>query len=86
MLNRTKPLRNIGDMFLNTLNKEINQVQQKLLAHKSFQFFVDCVPKEKTYNQGGAAINRILTYYENKILQVIWKEVSANLRSNQEED
>jgi hypothetical protein len=48
---------------------EIKRIQKKLLAITDFHKFVESVPRSKTYNRFGSAVNRIICYYENKILQ-----------------
>ena len=48
---------------------EIKQIQKKLVKIQEYSELVDSVPENKLYNKLGSAINRILCYYENIILQ-----------------
>ena len=48
---------------------EMKQVQKKLICLEKYKSIVDSVPTSKSYNKIGSAINRILCYYENIILQ-----------------
>ena len=48
---------------------EIKQIQKKLVVIPEYSELVSSVPKDKTYNKLGSAINRILCYYEDIILQ-----------------
>lgn len=52
-------------------DKEIHEIQRRIVAIPEFKEYVDAVPSTKVYNRIGSAINRILCDYENKILQVI---------------
>ena len=48
---------------------EIKQIQKKLAKIGLYAELVESVPENKTYNKLGSAINRIMCYYENIILQ-----------------
>ena len=48
---------------------EIKIIQKKLMNIKEYTDLVASVPENKPYNKSGSAINRILCYYENNILQ-----------------
>jgi len=48
---------------------EMKKIQKKLITLPEYKELVDSVPASKTYNHDGSAINRILCYYENIILQ-----------------
>lgn len=48
---------------------EMKQIQKKLVDIEKYKELVDAVPVNKSYNKIGSAINRILCYYENIILQ-----------------
>lgn len=48
---------------------EIKQIQKKLVQINDYQDLVLSVPKDKPYNKLGSAVNRIMCFYENIILQ-----------------
>lgn len=48
---------------------EIKQIQKQLVKIAEYKELVDSVPINKPYNKLGSAINRIMCYYENIILQ-----------------
>lgn len=48
---------------------EIKQIQKQLVKIKDYTELIDSVPENKTYNKLGSAVNRIICYYENIILQ-----------------
>lgn len=48
---------------------EIKQIQKQLVKIKEYIELVNSVPENKTYNKLGSAVNRIMCYYENIILQ-----------------
>jgi hypothetical protein len=48
---------------------EIKQIQKQLIKIKEYTELVASVPENKPYNKLGSAVNRILCYYENIILQ-----------------
>lgn len=50
-------------------DSEIKQIQKKIVKIKEYTELVNSVPEDKPYNQQGSAINRIMCYYENIILQ-----------------
>ena len=50
-------------------DSEIKKIQQKIVKVKEYKDLIDSVPDNKPYNQIGSAMNRILCYYENIILQ-----------------
>jgi hypothetical protein len=52
-------------------DKEMKETQKSLTKLTCYANIVKDVPANKLYNWNGSAINRILCYYENKILQVI---------------
>lgn len=47
---------------------DIKEIQKKIVLLDEYTNIVASVPKDKPYNKLGSAINRILCYYENKIL------------------
>ena len=48
---------------------EIKRIQKQLVNIKEYAEIVGSVPENKPYNKLGSAINRIMCYYENIILQ-----------------
>ena len=63
-INRSKGL----PKHFRKFDAEIKEIQKKIVALDEYSDIVASVPKDKTYNKIGSAINRILCYYENKIL------------------
>lgn len=64
-MNRTKGLPSVFKKY----DDEIKQIQKKLVKIKEYSELVDSVPETKTFNKLGSAVNRIMCYYENIILQ-----------------
>jgi hypothetical protein len=64
-LNRTKGL----SLDFKKYDIEIKQIQKKLVQIKDYVGLVSSVPEIKLYNKLGSAVNRIMCYYENLILQ-----------------
>ena len=64
-LNRTKDL----PIEFKKYDIEMKQIQKQLVKIKEYTELVSSVPENKPYNKLGSAINRILCYYENIILQ-----------------
>ena len=54
--------------------KEIKKIITKLTSYKEI---VKDVPKNRLYNWNGSAMNRIMCFYEIKILQVIIEKLNA---------
>lgn len=52
-------------------DKEMKETQQTLTKLTCYETIVKDVPTNKLYNWYGSAMNRILCYYENNILQII---------------
>lgn len=48
---------------------EIKKIQKQLVKIKEYAELVESVPENKPYNKLGSAVNRIMCYYENIILQ-----------------
>jgi hypothetical protein len=48
---------------------EIKEIQKQIIKIKKYDNIVNSVPETKKYNKTGSAMNRILCYYENIILQ-----------------
>lgn len=57
-------------------DKQLKEIQKTLTKFTCYTNIVADVPSNKLYNWYGSAINRILCFYENKILQVIIKELN----------
>ena len=64
-MNRTKGLSSEFKKY----DAEIKQIQNKLIRIKDYAELVGSVPENKPYNKLGSALNRIMCYYENMILQ-----------------
>ena len=64
-LNRTKCL----PLEFKKYDIEIKLIQNKLVKIKEYAELVNSVPENKPYNKLGSAVNRIMCYYENIILQ-----------------
>lgn len=58
-------------------DKEMKNIQQILTKLTCYANIVADVPSNRLYNWHGSAMNRILCFYENKILQVMLKELNA---------
>lgn len=63
--------RKVKNKLFNDFNKECKKIQKDIIALPIYADIVRSVPSNKLYNWYGSAINRILCFYENKILQVI---------------
>ena len=64
-LNRTKGL----PLEFKQYDMEIKNTQKQLVNIKEYAELVASVPENKPYNKLGSAVNRIMCYYENVILQ-----------------
>ena len=64
-LNRCKDL----PVEFNKYDAEIKKIQKQLVKIKEYAELVNSVPDNKPYNKLGSAVNRIMCYYENIILQ-----------------
>jgi hypothetical protein len=64
-LNRTKYL----PIEFKKYDIEIKQIQKQLAGMKEYIELINSVPENKSYNKLGSAVNRIMCYYENIILQ-----------------
>jgi len=58
-------------------DKEIKEIQKKIITIEKYKECVNCVPSSRQYNFNGSAINRILCYEENKILQIILDKLAT---------
>jgi hypothetical protein len=59
-------------------DKEMKSTQKLITQLTCYKNIVAEVPSNKLYNWNGSAMNRILCFYENKILQVIISELNKN--------
>ena len=57
------------DDFFKAFDKEMKVIQQVLYALPCYEYIVQTIPKDRTYNCLGSNINRILCLYENEVLQ-----------------
>lgn len=69
-LNKDTPNRSKGlPIQFKKYDIEIKLIQKQLILIKDYIDLVDSVPEDKPYNKMGSAVNRIMCYYENIILQ-----------------
>ena len=59
----------VSNSFFKSFDKEMKDLQKIVTIIPEYTEIVQSVPKSKTYNQIGSAINRIFCMYENRILQ-----------------
>ena len=59
----------ISNKTFKAFDKEMKEIQSKIVNLECYKEIKDSVPDHKKYNWNGSAINRILCMYENKILQ-----------------
>jgi hypothetical protein len=57
-------------------DKEMKEIQKMVTKLTCYENIVADVPANRLYNWYGSAMNRIMCYYENKILQVIMAELN----------
>jgi len=57
-------------------DKEMKETQKLLTKLTCYTNIVNEVPSNKLYNWYGSAINRVMCFYENKILQIIIEEIN----------
>ena len=69
-LNDDKLNKKVQDSVFQLFDKEMKNIQSKIIALPEYKYIVDTVPADKTFNWNGSAFNRIMCVYENKILQV----------------
>ena len=75
--NDSKINKNIQDSFFKEFDKEMKQIQKKIMEIEEYKDIILSVPKEKKeYNWNGSALNRILCMYENNILQEVIKTLN----------
>ena len=69
-LNKDTPNRAKGlPLAFKKYDVEIKKIQKQLVKIKEYTELVSSVPEDKPYNKLGSAVNRIMCYYENIILQ-----------------
>tara|TARA_R110000796_G_scaffold4086_3_gene15578 strand:+ start:116 stop:2314 length:2199 start_codon:yes stop_codon:yes gene_type:complete len=78
-VNNDKLNRKEKNKFFKDFDKETKLIQKNLLNMEHYRHFLTEVPTTKKYNFQGSAINKLLCYYENKILQ---KMVSVFVSKN----
>jgi hypothetical protein len=59
----------ISNKTFKAFDKEMKEIQGKIVNLECYKDIKNSVPDQKKYNWNGSAINRILCMYENKILQ-----------------
>jgi hypothetical protein len=52
-------------------DKEVKLIQKKILEIEEYKPCVETVPSNRAYNFNGSAINRVMCYEENKMLQIV---------------
>jgi len=72
-LNDDKRKTSIRNQFFRKFDAEMKKLQKSITSLECYKEIVDSIPKERTYNWDGSAINRIMCKYENDILQVAIK-------------
>lgn len=64
------------NLVFRAYDKEMKNIQKSLTQLTCYKNIVADVPSNKLYNWNGSAMNRILCFYENNILQVIIDELN----------
>lgn len=64
------------NLVFKAYDKEMKSTQKLITQLTCYKNIVSEVPSNKLYNWSGSAMNRILCFYENKILQVIISELN----------
>jgi hypothetical protein len=59
----------VSNKFFKDFDKECKTIQHKITNLECYSHIVDTVPHNKLYNYYGSSMNRILSVFENKILQ-----------------
>ena len=76
--NNDKKNKKIKDSFFIKYDNELKNIQNSLCSINEYKEIVDSVPEyKKLYNWNGCAINRILCYYEKKILQTAIETIKS---------
>lgn len=68
-VNTDKINKKINNKIFKDFDKEMKEIQQDIVSLEKFADIKNSVPDEKSYNINGSAINRILCWYENEVLQ-----------------
>lgn len=61
---------------LKRYDKEMKRIQKQLTNLTCYANIVKQIPEDRLYNWHGSAINKIMCYYENRVLQVIIREMN----------
>jgi hypothetical protein len=62
--------------FMKKLDDEVGWIQKSLTQNPEYSEIVNTVPDTKITNITGSALNRILCYFENKLLHIIINEIT----------
>lgn len=77
-INDDKLNRKVTSPFFKDFDKECKSIQQSITKQRCYSHIVETVPKVRTYNWLGSALNRILCVYENRILQEVFHICNKN--------
>ena len=75
-INKDKMSYSIKNPFFNAFDKEMKDIQKTLYGLPQYALYMS-TPETKEYNWLGSSLNRILCKYENDILQVAIKTLTA---------
>lgn len=64
------------NLIFKDYDKEMKTIQTNITGLEKYKDIIAEVPETKHHNWSGSAINRILCYYENKVLQVMINELN----------
>lgn len=64
------------NLIFKDYDKEMKTIQTNITGLEKYKDIVAEVPETKHHNWNGSAINRILCYYENKVLQIMIEELN----------
>lgn len=68
-LNNDKVMKNEKNENFRKFDNEIKKIQCEIIKIPDYNDIMNTVPTDKNYNINGSKVNRVLCYYENKILQ-----------------
>jgi hypothetical protein len=68
-VNDNKHNTRITNTFFKKFDKEMKEIQQKVVELECYKDVKSSIPESRKYNWDGSTINRILCMYENKVLQ-----------------
>lgn len=74
--NNDKLNRKTTNEVLKRYDREMKETQKMITRLTCYERIVADVPENRLYNWYGSAINRVLCFYENKVLQVILDELN----------